>query len=35
MRAIESGVDVRALKTTMNEELAVYASPDPLPIIWP
>jgi len=35
LRAIESGVDVRALKMTMNEELAVYASPDPLPIIWP
>ena len=35
LKAVESGVDVRALKITMDENLLVYAGSDPLPIILP
>jgi len=35
LRAIESGVDVMALRMAMGEDLAVYARSKPLPIIWP
>ena len=35
LEAVESGVDVRALKMVMDENLVVRVSSDPLPIIWP
>ncbi len=35
LKAIDSGVDVKALKMTMDEDLVIYAGRDPLPIIWP
>jgi sugar fermentation stimulation protein A len=35
LKAIESGVDVMALKMAMGKDLAVYVRPGPLPIIWP
>jgi len=35
LKAVESGVDVRALKIAMDKNLLVYAGSDPLPIIWP
>jgi DNA-binding sugar fermentation-stimulating protein len=34
LKAIESGVDVMALKMAMGKDLAVYVRPGPLPIIW-
>jgi DNA-binding sugar fermentation-stimulating protein len=35
LRAVESGVDVMALKMAMGKDLTIYARPDSLPIIWP
>ncbi len=35
LKAIKSGVDVRALKIAIDKDLAIYAGSDPLPIIWP